>query len=477
MSAFLVLDGGSSKIKGLICDEKGKVLSSSEISLLPVYSKDRVEYDPLEVLKAHLSVLSSLLSSWKGEITSFSLTGQRSSFLLMDENGKPLTPLVSWQDGRAKNLLDSVDLSQEEVNRITGLYKTPYYSASKAAWFLKQNSELSSRRPGKNIFFASLPTYLLFHLSRGSFSAIDPTFAQRTLLFDAASGKWSEKLCSAFGIDPRILPEIIPTFSPSSADINWDGRKLPFHAMAGDQQAAALPFLRQDAAVSNFGTGAFILTPCESNFIRIPGILTSVSNFSGGKMSYMLEGTVNSCGTFLKWLELKLGISVKTDAVSALPASADRLFALPAIGGIGSPYWDYSTRTAFSGFKPETGSEDLVRASLEGIVFLLNESFTLMRAERNVSKIMVYGGLSLIDYLPAFQSDITGLKSLRPAQKEATALGLAHFSASSLGFDCSGWDLLSVEKEFSPRLSREESSILISRWKDFFNSVRKVYNK
>lgn len=473
MSAFLVIDGGSSNIKGIICDEKGKILSSAESSLMPYYNDDKVEYDAEKLLEAHLHVLSSLLSSWKGEIDSFSITGQRSSFLFMDENGKPLTPILSWQDGRANSFLDKFDISNDEVNQITGLYKTPYYSAAKASWLIENSKEISSRKPGKNIFFAPLPTYILFHISKGSLFAIDPTFAQRTLLFDANSAMWSDKLCSIFKIDREMLPKIISSFSLNPVELRYNGRKLPLHSIVGDQQAAALPFLTKDYAVSNFGTGAFILFPSGNKFERLNGILTSIAYSSNKNISYMFEGTVNSCGTFLKWLELKMGIKGDFHSISHMPyACSHGIFALPAIGGIGSPYWDYSTRTTFSGFTAQSDSNMLLKASLEGIVFLLNESFEIMRKKKEVSKIMVYGGLSSIDYIPAFLSDITGIKTVRPIQREATALGLAFFCASSLGFNCSDWQLVEIEKEFMPSATFKQSDEIKKKWKNFFNLTR-----
>ncbi len=477
MSAFLVIDGGSSNVKGIICDENGKILASAETSLMPCYHKDRVEYDSKKLLQAHLYVLSSLLSSWKGEIDSFSITGQRSSFLFMDENGMPLTPVLSWQDGRASEFIKKFDISNEEINQITGLYKTPYYSASKASWLIENSKEISSRKIGKNIFFAPLPTYILFHISRGSLFAIDPTFAQRTLLFDANSAKWSDKLCSIFGIDTEMLPEIVPSFSLSPIELEYEGRKLPLNSIVGDQQAAALPFLTKDYAVSNFGTGAFVLSPCGNKFERLKGILTSIAYSSDKDISYMFEGTVNSCGTFLKWLDLKMGIKSDLSLLECKPyACSSGIFALPAIGGIGSPYWDYSTKTTFSGFNPESDSNMILKASLEGIVFLLNESFEIMREKKEISRIMTYGGLSSIDYIPSFLRDITGLKTVRPMQKEATALGLAFFCASSMGFDCSNWNLVQIEKEFIPSISLEQSNEMKKNWKKFFNLTRS-FNK
>ncbi|MEW5951285.1 MAG: hypothetical protein GX447_00290 [Elusimicrobia bacterium] len=471
MANFLSLDLGSSKIKALICRESGEIIKSAEKEIMPSYKSQKVEYDPKEFLKSCFEVLGLVLNDFPEEIDAFCVASQRSSFLFCDSKGEPLTPILSWQDGRASELLEKINISQEETNEITGLYKTPYYSASKASLLLKEIASLSSQK----ILFMPLPSFLIFHLSFGKYFICDCAIAQRTLLFDAGKGIWSGRLCDIFGISENILPKIVPTFLKEPLMLNFNSKKLPLRAMTGDQQAAALPFLDEKTALVNFGTGAFILGFCGEKFIKIPGILTSVSSAEEKNISYMLEGTVNSCGTFLKWLELKMGI--KPHKTSVYGEKTSEIFVIPAIGGIGSPYWDYDTKTSFYGFDAQSGSQDLVNAALEGIIFLLNESIEVMRKKINFSQIAVTGGLSDLDYLPSFLSDITRLNVFRPKAKEATSLGLSYFTAAKMGFDCRGWEMFNKEKEFSPLF---EDSIIEKKkikWKNFFSSVRNLNHK
>lgn len=466
MPSFLSLDLGSSKIKGLICDEKGQVIAIKEKEIMPSYQGDRVEYDAEFILSCSFEVIDGLFEDFNGDIDAFCIASQRSTFLFCDKNANPLSSVLSWQDGRGGQILSSVNISQTRVNEITGLYKTPYYSASKASWLLRNKIE-SKKTP----LFMPLPSYIVFHLSGKKKFCCDPTIAQRTLLFDAKKGKWSSELCEAFGVKDVMLPEIVPTFLKDPIELYRKGRRLPLRCFCADQQAAALPFLDENTALVNFGTGAFVLSYCGEKFLTVPGILTSVAFSLNSKKSYMLEGTVNSCGTFFKWLELKMGI---TPYFLGLENIREDVLVLPAIGGIGSPYWDYDTKTAFYGFTSETGANALSKGCIEGIVFLLNESIELMRKVLPFSVIAVSGGLSEIDYFSSFLSDITGFKVFKTKATEATALGLAYFAASSMGFDCSTWQLLAKEKEFYPSISPEIAQTKKMKWKNFFNSVRQA---
>ena len=119
------------------------------------------------------------------EVPALGIAAQRSTVVFWDKNtGAPLAPALSWQDGRALELLSRIPLSNTKIHDLTGLYKTPYYSASKIAWALENYPEVKTAAAEKRLLIAPVATYVLWRLSGGKSFVIDPSQAQRTLLFN-----------------------------------------------------------------------------------------------------------------------------------------------------------------------------------------------------------------------------------------------------------------------------------------------------
>ncbi|HOX23437.1 MAG TPA: FGGY-family carbohydrate kinase, partial [Elusimicrobiales bacterium] len=312
----------------------------------------------------------------------------------------------------------------------------------------------------------------------GKVFAADPTLAQRTLLFNIHTGDWEPKLLEAFGIARQLLPEIKPSVG-QAAVIKSGVHSLPVKVCLGDQQAAlsGAGGWKPGACVINYGTGAFFLANTGSSPCRVPGLLCSAgwAAEKAGAASYLAEGTVHSASSMFDWL-VQIGFGLDKNEIDGLCAqSKNPVLALPALGGLGAPHWDYAVGTTFAGFTPNSTRADLVRGIVQGIAFLISDiALPLAAGGVQLDVITASGGLANLDSLLQFQADILQRPVLRCAETETTALGVACLLAGQEGIDTRRWSSLSPVREFRPAISVSEAIRLLKRWESMREGSRSL---
>ena len=480
---IIVLDQGSSSSRALAVDLDGNIRFKSQRKVEPAYpGPGRAEYDAERLYASAADSLADVLAKLPqdAEAAALGIAAQRSTIVLWDrETGAPLAPALSWQDGRALDLLGRVPVSNTKVHDLTGLYKTPYYSASKIAWCLENVPEAKAAADAGRLLIAPVASYLLWRLSGGKAFAVDPSQAQRTLLFNLRRLRWEPKLLAAFGVSGALLPEVRPSVGRLGY-AEAAGRRIPVTAMLGDQQAAMLGLGLEapNSAALNYGTGAFLLVNTGRKPVKIRGLLNSFGWQEGKgrkKICYFTESTVNSAGTALEWLARNFGIFSDISEVDAMcRRSKNRLHCLPAIGGLGAPYWDFSTFTTFTGFSPHTDKYDVVRGVTEGIAYMVADAFDLVRKKGfKIEELKVSGGLSKVDWLLQFQADVTGARIVPLEEAEATAMGAGLAAARGLGLDLK-WQPKVSGRVFEPAIGEEERQKLLKGWRIFVKDIRRT---
>ncbi len=480
---IIVLDQGSSSSRALAFDLDGNIRYKAQRKIEAAYpGPGRAEYDAEKLYLSQADSLSEVLARLPpgSEVPALGIAAQRSTVIFWDRNtGAPLAPALSWQDGRALDLLSKIPLSNTKLHDLTGLYKTPYYSASKIAWALENYPEVKAAAAERRLLIAPVAAYLVWRLSGGKSFVIDPSQAQRTLLFNLRRLRWEPKLLSAFGVAPEFLPEIKPSLG-RLCYIEAAGRRIPVTSMLGDQQAAMLGLGLEtpNSAALNYGTGAFLLVNTGRKPLKIRGLLNSFGWQEGkGKKNicYFTESTVNSAGTALEWLRRKFGFFDELDEVDGMcRRSKNRVHCLPAIGGLGAPYWDFTTFTTFSGFSAHSDKYDVVRGVTEGIAYMVGDAFDLIKRKGiKIEELKVSGGLSKIDWLLQFQADITGARLVALEESEATALGAGLAAARGLGLSPK-WTSKVSSRVFEPSIGEEERQNLIKGWRIFVKDIRRT---
>lgn len=474
---IIALDQGTSSCRACAVDGQGVVRAQKTQTFSPQRDGKLIsQYSAQDLLSAQREVLNSLLEEITPQrVAAIGVCSQRSTVVLWDkQTGDVLAPVLTWEDGRAQAQAQAADLSQEQVHQLTGLFKTPYFSAPKIAWCLQHEPAARQAARQHTLLAAPVASYLIWHLTGRTVFATDPTLAQRTLLWSMESGQWSPALCQAFGVPIECLPTLQPTVA-DYGNYLYKGVKLPILVCAADQQAAAAYHeLAAGKTLINYGTGAFVLHHTGRQLAVLPGMLSSVAaSTSLQDRQFLLEGPVFAAGSVLSWLQSR-GIDFEIAHLDALCARAGHpVQLLPALGGLGAPYWDYTVKPCTQQVTPQTTAADWVAGALRGIAGLVADIVYYLRAHAQPvgPSVLVSGGLSRSHYLLTQQADLLGVPLSAQDQPESTILGTARLAAGQLGWDTSAWQTAPA-RQVVPRLTAQQTQAAYRRWAEFVAQCR-----
>lgn len=468
---IVAVDQGTSSCRAFAVDAMGRVRAQKSKIFSPYRPKKGLSfYDAEQLLDVQLEVLNALLDEIGPEkAAALSVCSQRSTIVLWDKkSGQPLAPVLTWEDGRSQVQAEAAPLSQEEVHAQTGLFKTPYFSAPKIAWCL-ENCPLAKHAAQRGtLLVAPVASYLIWHLTNKSVFATDPTLAQRTLLWNIQQGEWSETLCTSFGIPSSCLPSIQSTVGNYGTYV-YKGNSIPIYACVADQQAAIAYYaLSSGQTVVNYGTGAFVLHHTGENLTILPGMLLSIAaSQSRSERQFLLEGPIFSAGSMLEWLKTK-GVNVPYERVDELAFSAKSpVLLLPALGGLGAPYWNYKVHAVADNVTSHTQPEDWIAGALNAIALRVADVIHYLHMNNfTIESMLVSGGLSRSTYLLQKQADIANVPLHRYSESESTILGAARLVAGFLAWDLTKWNILPTQTVF-PQISADISQQIYHNWQQF----------
>jgi glycerol kinase len=436
-----------------------------------------VEHDAEEIWSAvQLSARGALEAAGAKatDVRAIGITNQRETLVVWDRKTlKPLTRAIVWQDRRTAGECARLREAghEERVRDITGLVLDPYFTATKLAWVMK------NVQGAANAALGTVDSWLVARLSAGRDHVTDASNASRTSLFDIGRGLWSDEMAALFGVPLANLPEV----RDSSGEISrsdpaaFAGIDAPISGIAGDQQSALFgqACTAVGMAKNTYGTGSFVLM--QTGDQRVPsrsGMLTTVAWQRGGRLSYALEGAIFITGAALQWLRDGLRIinsaSEAGPMASSVPDSGG-VFLVPAFAGLGAPHWDAYARGTIVGLTQGSGRAQLVRAAVEAMAYQTRDVIEAMEADAGepLRELRVDGGAVVMDVLCQFQADLLGIPVRRPRQTETTALGAAFLAGLGAGLwkDADLEDLWKLEREFEPKMSRDQADSLQAEWR------------
>ena len=181
-----------------------------------------------------------------------------------------------------------------------------------------------------------------------------------------------------------------------------------------------------------------------------------------------LEGAVFITGAAVQWLRDGLGIIAAAAETEALARSIDStggVHFVPALTGLGSPYWDADARGVISGLTRGTGRAEIARAALEAIAFQTADVVAAMQLP--VPALRADGGATVNAWLMQFQADILGMPVEVARDSEMTALGAAALAGLAVGV-WSGLDEVAAAwrlgTRYEPAMGRDEASERLAGW-------------
>jgi glycerol kinase len=438
MSLLLGIDEGTSAVKAILFDTDLRPIAEARREKPLTHPKAGwVEQDPDAILEAVTGAVAELLAETDQEVVACGLDHQGESVLAWDaETGRPLTQVVTWQDKRSQEILDRLVAGglEDEVVKRSGMPLDPYFSAAKLTWLLEHDDGVRAAVDAGTARLGTVDSFLCDRL--GAEFATDPSTASRTQL---GAPEWDPRLLEIYGVPVAALPAIADTAGDLGAlrHDSWPV-ELPLRARCVDQQAAlaGAGCVQPGLAKATYGTGVFVLAHAgEERPEPSGGLLPTVAWRVDGRVEWALDGGVFTAGALLEWLTRDLGLAEDPAALAAAASDVDDangVRVLPALAGVGAPWWKPDARAVIAGLSAGVRAGHIGRAALDGIAWRVADVVAAMRETVEVAALRVDGGLTRSAVLLQQQADAAGVTVQRGAV-DATAAGAAALAAVGAG--------------------------------------------
>lgn len=484
MKEYIVaLDQGTSSSRAIVFNRKGEAKAVCQKEFTQHFPQPgMVEHDPMEIWATEYAVMTEAVTSLGlggADIAAIGITNQRETTIVWDAaTGKPICNAIVWQDRRTSEYCDSLKEAglTEMIRSKTGLIIDAYFSGTKIRWILENVPGARERAERGELRFGTVDSWLVWNLTGGHEHVTDVSNASRTMLFNIHTLQWDAELLDILGVPLSMMPQV-----KSSSEVygrtSLLGEDVPVSGIAGDQQAALFGQMctEQGAVKNTYGTGCFLLMNTgEKPIVSKNNLLTTIAWKLDGKVTYALEGSIFVAGSVVQWLRDGLGVIRSSSEVEALAASvsdAGGVYMVPALTGLGAPYWDQYAKGSIHGITRGTTAAHIARAALEGIAFQTMDIVSAMEKDAGVplGELKVDGGASRNNLLMQFQSDVLGTKVVRPLVTETTALGAAYLAGLAVGF----WKSIDevkrqwqAERIFTPTMAPDLVALAKKGWAD-----------
>ncbi|MGB0828351.1 MAG: glycerol kinase GlpK [Flavobacteriaceae bacterium] len=481
---ILSLDAGTTSSRAIIFDHKGQTKGLAQYEFTQYFPKESwVEHDGVEIWETQLKAIKDALTNAQikpEQIQAMGITNQRETTLIWDRNtGKPVYKAIVWQDRRTAHICEELkrEGKEKQFYEKTGLLLDAYFSGTKIKWILDQDPKLRTAAENGSLAFGTVDSWLIWNLTQGKVHVTDVTNASRTLLFNIHTLQWDDELLNTLDIPKALLPEVVSCSEKVGvSDPSLFGHPIPIAGIAGDQQAALFGQMCTTAGdVKNtYGTGCFCIMNTGASPVKSKNkMLTTIGYQINGTVSYALEGSVFIAGAVVQWLRDQLGIISDSSEIEALAQTVEDnggVTFIPALAGLGAPYWDAQATGSILGITRGTKKGHIARAALEAIALRVMEIVTEMQkdAHTQFESLKVDGGASTNNLLMQIQADVLKTEVIRPQTTETTALGAAFFAGLATGY----WDSLdslktiwAFDQKFVPQPSSQTEKT-IALWKN-----------
>ena len=488
---ILALDQGTSSSRAIVFDHAGNICSVAQQEFTQHFPQPGwVEHNPMEIWSSEAAVIAEAISrigiSGK-DLAAIGITNQRETTIVWDaETGVPVYNAIVWQDRRTSAYCDELK-ERGLVDRIrqkTGLIVDAYFSGTKIKWILDHVPGAREKAQKGQLRFGTVDSWLVWQLTRGEVHVTDVSNASRTMVFNIHTLEWDKELLELLDIPLSMMPAV-----KSSSEVYGHTKttlfahEVPIAGIAGDQQAALFgQMCTEPGAVKNtYGTGCFLLMNTgEKPILSRNNLLTTIAWKVGEKVQYALEGSIFVGGSVVQWLRDGLGIIRSSSEIEALAATvpdSGGVYFVPALTGMGAPYWDQYAHGVICGITRGTTAAHIARAALDGIAFQTMDIVRAMEKDAGVplAELKVDGGASRNNLLMQFQADVLGTSVVRPVVTETTAMGACYLAGLAVGF----WGSLEeikaqwqVERCFTP--SGLDVSAACAGWAD---AIKRTINQ
>jgi len=488
MQHVLAIDQGTTNTKVLVFDERATVVARASRPVPIQFPRAGwVEQDAKVIWRSvEDAIAECLASSSRLAMSAVAVTNQRESVLVWDrETGEPIGPVIVWQCRRTTEFCETLRSRglQRHLETVTGLTIDPLFSASKLRWLLTTLPGAMARAERGELCAGTIDSWLIWKLTRGTVHACDATNASRTQLLNLESGSWDPELLSLFSIPAGILPTVRPSsgiFGDVTAIPGIEG--IPLASAIGDSHAALFGHaaFSPGQVKATYGTGSSLMTIVPASVRSRHGVSTTIAWSIGDTVQQALEGNITVTGSAVEWMGQILGVDSSSEAgvLARSVEDAGGVYFVPALAGLGAPYWDAAARGLICGLSRGITPAHLARASVESIAYQIRDVFEAVCEDAGTpSALLADGGASQNDALMQFQADILGVPVIRSSSADVSALGAAWLAGLAVGVWRDTNELSQLPRSisrFEPAMAADQRERLYAGWLDAVSRTRTV---
>lgn len=492
MSRYVLgIDQSTQGTKALLFDEEGTLICRTDLPHKQyINEKGWVEHDPEEIYANTLAVVKNLVEKAgidKNDLAVLGISNQRETAMVWNHTtGKPVYNAVVWQCARGAQICEEIEKAGDAdmIRSHTGLQLSPYFSAAKIAWVLKNVERVQELADKGELCCGTIDSWLIYKLTGGKEFRTDYSNASRTQMFNISELKWDKQVCDLFGIPASALPEVTDSDGDYGAT-DFGGyldHEIPIRGVLGDSHGALFGqgCVEKGMIKSTYGTGSSVMMNIGDKPVFSNRVVTSLAWKLGGEVNYVLEGNINYTGAVITWLkdDLELISSPgETEQLAKESNPADKSYLVPAFTGLGAPYWDSEATGILTGMTRTTKRKEIVRAALDCIAYQITDVIKAMSTESgiDISELRVDGGPTKNKYLMQFQSDIAHVTVQVPSSEELSGIGAAYAAGTAAGIYNKKEVLNKMTRtRFAPQMQPEERAQKYAGWK---NAVEQVLHK
>ena len=491
---ILAVDQGTTNTKALLVDREGRIVYRASVPLEIVQPQPGfVEQDPLALWQSVVQVIAACVRHAHAEratIAGVAITNQRETALAWRRAGagnfaagEPVGNAITWQCRRSEPVCERLRAHAAIIQSITGLPLDPLLSATKWAWLFDQHPELHAEAARGELHLGTVDAWLLYNLTAGQVHATDHTNASRTALLSLATLDWDLVLSDLFGIPLAALPAVCPSsgsFGTCAAIPELAG--VPIVAMIGDSHAALVGHGRYQPGTvkATYGTGSSLMMLTPELVTEAKQLARTVAWSTEGGAHFALEGNIAMSGAAVQWVGEFLGLAHPVEDAAALAATvpdAAGLILVPAMVGLGAPYWDSAARGLMTNVERSHTAAHLARAAVDAIAFQVADVLEAMETVAHVTLpvLLADGGATRNDSLMQMQADVLGRPVHRSMQQDLSARGAALLGGLTLGWWRSLDEIAALPKSvqpFEPNMTLADRERLHGAWRLAVNRAR-----
>jgi gluconokinase len=369
------------------------------------------------------------------------------SLMALDNDGRPLTPSLTYADNRASGQAQRIrdELDGLAIHRRTGTPIHPMSPLTKLLWFREEDPETfeSAAR------WVSAKEYVFSRLF-GEF-VVDHSIASASGLFNLERGDWDEGALHVAGVPQEKLSRPVPTtrvmeglLTEYAERLDLD-RDTPFVVGANDGALANLGVGAVDPGVVavSIGTSGAVRSVVHRPEVEEGGRLFCYALDEG---AWVIGGPINNGGLTLRWLRDEVFPELAATAgernpydlmgemAAAVPAGSEGLVFLPYLTGERAPQWNPHARATFFGLTRGHGRGHMIRAVMEGVAFQIRAVAQVLEEVAGAPKeVRATGGFARSEPWRQILADALGREVLFPEGSEGSSQGAALLGMKAIG--------------------------------------------